>query len=104
VVTVEFVEERGGRLLGFFEIDGSVVIGIKQSHRAAWRGESRHALPLTARADSRPDATTAEFARAPAWTPALDGMPALRMSNCQQTLEGREIPSFTAAEIASSTR
>jgi nitrous oxide reductase accessory protein NosL len=40
VATVEFVEKRGGRLLGFFEIDGSVVIGIKQPHRAAWRGES----------------------------------------------------------------
>ena len=43
VVTVELVEQRRGRLLGLFEIDGSVVIGIKQPHRAAWRGESRSA-------------------------------------------------------------
>ena len=43
MVTVEFAEQRGGRLLGFFEIDGSIVIGIKQPHRAAWRGESRFA-------------------------------------------------------------
>jgi hypothetical protein len=43
VVTVEFVEQRGGRPFGFFEIDGSVVIGIKQPHCAACRGESRSA-------------------------------------------------------------
>ena len=37
---VEFIEQRGGCLFGFIEINGPVLIGIKQPHRAAGRGKA----------------------------------------------------------------